>query len=122
MSTAYEAGLSAPRHAYDVDPTPERPVVRVFGPIRFGPGIPETPAQWVLDDGSGELRDVALLTSGVSHFCEDMSHNELCDICKKRHSFRYDDFFGYVCTLCEITHPLRFKQRGVNPWGSRMVR
>jgi hypothetical protein len=112
--TALEAGYG--RHAYNRDPTPANPVVRVFPAIEWLTGH-ERPC-WVRDTGEDvDMPLVAVFTPGVSHFCLDMSHNALCDVCKTRHSFRYDDFFGYVCTLCEITHPLRYKARGVNPWG-----
>lgn len=109
------------RHHFDRDPTPEHPAVRLFPRINFGPAHC-TEAAWIRDDGQDIHLDViAEITPGVSHSCPDMSHNEICDVCKKRPSFRYDDFFGYLCTLCEITHPMRYRARGINPWGGKLA-
>lgn len=40
-----------------------------------------------------------------------------CDTCAIRPAVHWDDFFGYTCNLCHIRLPLRYKQRGINPWG-----
>jgi anaerobic ribonucleoside-triphosphate reductase len=45
---------------------------------------------------------------------------DVCNVCKKRPSTGFDDFFGYTCNLCDITHRLRYRQQGVNPWGGRL--
>lgn len=109
-----------PRHAYDFDPDPGHPVVRLFPEIRFGPGVPPSLTCWVCDDGEN-VDTVEVFNRGHSHFLDESRlFNDDCDICKRRKAFRYDDFFGYLCTTCEIKYPLRFKARGVNPWSGKV--
>lgn len=116
----------AGRHFFDRDPSPEFPVVRLYPEIQWR--IPTSPACWVRDTGwvrsSGEeeLAEVGPFNRGKSHYAEPIQPGTTtCDVCKARPSFRYDDFFGYLCTMCEITHALRYKARGINPWGGKAM-
>lgn len=107
--------LKPPRHAYDRHPTPKAPIVRVY------PALPwlHRPALWVRDDGNDTMDQniISEFHRGGSHFlADDEFFGEDCDICKKRKAVGYDDFFGNYCPMCYITHPLRWKQRGINPW------
>lgn len=106
------------RHYFDRDPTEEHPAVRLYPEIAWR----GTPARWVRDIGEDiDMPTVGIFNRGQSHFLDESRlFNDECDICKDRKAFRYDDFFGYVCTLCEIKHPLRFKARGVNPWSGKV--
>lgn len=125
MTPSVEAGVArvvvGPRHAYDRYPTPEWPAVRVFPAI---PWMDVGDQCWVRDSGADvDIPVVGPFTTGTYHGLEDTAFfPESCDVCKKRPSFRYDDFFGNLCPLCEITHRLRYKARGVNPWGGKAAR
>lgn len=111
-----------PRHAFGRDPTSEHPAVRVYPAIPWMPGHQEP--CWVHDIGEDiSMPVVGPFRPGASHRIDDDEldlFGEDCDVCKRRKAFRYDDFFGNVCTMCEITHPLRYKARGVNPWGGKL--
>lgn len=110
------------RHYYDRNPTPEHPAVRLYPELHWRMP-PSAPAVWVRDDGQ-DLMDrniVGPFNRGKSHYAELIDRAQECDVCKRRKSFRYDDFFGYLCTTCEITHALRYKARGVNPWGGKVM-
>lgn len=103
------------RHAYDRDPSVEFPVVRVYPAIDWLPG--HSKPCWVRDIGQDiDMPIVGEFFRGASHYTADDEYfGEDCDICKKRKAVGYDDFFGNYCSLCYITHPLRYKQRNINP-------
>jgi hypothetical protein len=43
---------------------------------------------------------------------------DVCNICYLQRSRHFDDFYGYLCTLCWIKHPLK---RHTNPYtGTRL--
>ena len=44
-------------------------------------------------------------------------YEDICNVCKRKPSAHFDDFFGYTCNLCYIKLVMRYKQRGINPWG-----
>lgn len=103
------------RHAYDHHQSPGDFIVRVYPEI---PRLAEN-AFWVRDFGDDIMGDHILgeFNRGASHYIGDDEYfGEDCDICKKSKAVGYDDFFGNYCPRCYITHPLRYKQRNVNPW------
>jgi hypothetical protein len=112
-----------PRHAYDFDPTPGRPVVRLFPAIKW---LKKGPC-WVRDVGEDiEMPVVGPFTKGHQHACDGLPiktgnlNIDICNVCKQRPSTGFDDFFGYTCNLCNITHRLRYKARDVNPWSGKV--
>lgn len=103
------------RHYYDRDPTPDRPVVRLYPAISFL----RSPPVWVSDDGEDTMDQhvVGPYTFGAaSHRIGDDEFFGTCDVCKNRPAAAFDDFFGNMCPLCDIKHRLRYKALGVNPW------
>jgi hypothetical protein len=52
------------------------------------------------------LPDGAVISSGNPHI-------DVCNVCKKRPSVHFDDFYGYHCNLCHFKHPMK---RTTNPW------